>query len=188
MMKKYTEKDIVVYKNFFEPEDFKTILDYLDRPCWGWGHSSALESELRDDKPFWKMQLNQEDFFTKHLFNVIKKKTNEEFSLDRCYANGHTFGTCGNFHTDWKDETGKTALLYANENWEQEWGGKTVFNLDGEYHYTECCPNSLVIFPGAIPHRAEGTTKFFRDLRKTVAWKLVSTNALLNHWLEKTNW
>ena len=53
------------------------------------------------------MQLNQ----SKHLFNVIKKKTNEEFSLDRCYANGHTFGTCGNFHTDWKDETGKTDYM-----------------------------------------------------------------------------
>ena len=65
MMKKYTEKDIVVYKNFFEPEDFKTILDYLDRPNWEWGHSSAIETELRDDKPFWKMKLDEETYFTK---------------------------------------------------------------------------------------------------------------------------
>ena len=48
-MKKYTEKDIVVYKNFFEPEDFKTILDYLDRPCWKWGHSSAIETDTDTD-------------------------------------------------------------------------------------------------------------------------------------------
>ena len=168
-----TQKDIVVYKNFFEPEDFKTILNYLDRPCWKWGHSSALQSESADDKPFWKMQLKEESYFTKHLLDIINKKTEEEFSLDRCYANGHTFGTSGNFHRDWQDETGRTALLYANESWKQEWGGKTVFDLGGEYHYTECCPNSLVIFPGVIPHRAEETTRFFRGLRKTVAWKLV---------------
>ena len=27
-----------------------------------------------------------------------------------------------------KMKLGKQTLLYANENWEQEWGGKTVFN------------------------------------------------------------
>ena len=119
---------------------------------------------------------------------VIKKKTNENFSLDRCYANGHAFGSSGTFHTDWNDETGKTALLYANDTWRQEWGGKTVFNIDGEYHYTEFHPNSLVIFPGLIPHRAEDPTKFFLGLRKTVAWKLISTDIILNHWTDETNW
>ena len=185
MMKKYTEKDIVVYKNFFEPEDFESILDYLDKPNWGWGHTSGVL--YADETPFWNMQLGQEEFFSKHLLDVIKKKTNENFSLDRCYANGHTSGSSGTFHTDWNDETGKTALLYANDNWRQEWGGKTVFNIDGEYHYTEFLPNSLVIFPGLIPHRAEDPTKFFLGLRKTVAWKLCSTDALLNHWIDKVN-
>ena len=41
--------------------------------------------------------------------------------------------------------------------------------------------------PESIPHRAEDPTKFFLGLRKTVAWKLVSTNALLNHWIDKVN-
>ena len=31
-MIKYTEKDIVTYKNFFDPEDFETVLDSLKRP------------------------------------------------------------------------------------------------------------------------------------------------------------
>ena len=186
MMKKYTEKDIVVYKNFFEPKDFESILDHLDKPNWYWGHTSGVV--YADETPFWNMQLGQEEFFSKHLLDVIKKKTNENFSLDRCYANGHTSGSAGTFHTDWHDETGKTALLYANDTWRQEWGGKTVFNIDGEYHYTEFLPNSLVIFPGLIPHRAEDPTKFFLGLRKTVAWKLISTDTLLNHWIDQTNW
>ena len=182
-MIKYTEKDIVVYKNFFETEDFETILDYLNRPMWEWGHFSS-SSKVDNMTHFWKMELSKEDFFNEYLFNIIKKKTNEEFSLTRCYANGHTYGTSGNFHTDWEDGSGRTALLYANDTWRQEWGGKTVYNLNGEYHYTECYPNSLVIFPGIIPHRAEATSRFFTGLRKTVAWKLVSMDAL-DKWLKE---
>ena len=42
--------------------------------------------------------------------------------------------------------------------------------------------------PESIPHRAEDPTKFFLGLRKTVAWKLISTDIILNHWTDETNW
>ena len=58
--------------------------------------------------------------------------------------------------------------------------------LVSKYHYAECYPNSLVIFPGLIPHRAEPTSRFFTGLRKTVAWKLVSTDAL-NKWIKRVS-
>ena len=64
-------------------------------------------------------------------------------------------------------------LLYANDTWKQEWGGKTVFKVNGKYHYKEFIPNSIVLFPGLIPHRAEVTTRFITGLRKTVESKLV---------------
>ena len=184
-MTKYTEKDIVVYKDFLETEDYVTVLDSLRRPMWEWGHTSLHDANATDNvTPFFMMDLSKDKFFCEHLFKIIKQKTNENFVLTRCYANGQTFGQAGNFHTDWDDGTGKTALLYANETWRQEWGGKTAFDINGKYHYTECYPNSLVIFPGLIPHRAEPTSRFFTGLRKTVAWKLVSTDAL-NKWLKK---
>jgi len=184
-MKGYTEKDIVTYNNIFDTKDFETVLDSLKRPAWEWGHNSSLSAK-DNVTPFWRMDLTKDEFFSKHLLKVIKEKTNEDFVLTRCYANGHTYGSSGNFHTDWEDGTGKTALLYANDTWRQEWGGKTAFNVDGKYHYAECYPNSLVIFPGLIPHRAEPTSRFFTGLRKTVAWKLVSTDAL-NKWLKKVS-
>ena len=59
---------------------------------------------------FWKMELSKEEYFSKYLLDVIKKKTNNNFSLDRCYANGHTYGSSGHFHTDWEDGSGRTAL------------------------------------------------------------------------------
>ena len=175
-MKKFNEEDIVTYENFFDPQDFKEISSYLSRPMWKWGHGSLPDGH--PDKPesvtpFWKMELTQDEFFSNYLFDVIKKKTNQDYLLTRCYCNGHTFGSSGNFHIDWKDETGRTVLLYANETWKQEWGGKTVYDIDGKYHYTEFVPNSIVIFPGIIPHRSEITSRIFTGLRKTVAWKLV---------------
>ena len=79
MMKKYTEKDIVVYKNFFEPKDFESILDHLDKP--------ACRCCICRRTPLYAIRSGR--IFSKHLLDVIKKKTNENY---RCYANGHTSG------------------------------------------------------------------------------------------------
>ena len=175
-MQTFTEKDIITYENFFNPEDFKEISNYLNRSMWKWGHG-ALPNGHPDQPelvtPFWKMGLTQEDFFSTYLFDIIKKKTNQDYLLTRCYCNGHTFGSSGNFHIDWNNETGRTVILYANDIWKQEWNGKTVFDINGKYHYIDFVPNSIVIFPGIIPHRAESTSRLFTGLRKTVAWKLV---------------
>ena len=177
-MHTFNESHIITYDNFFEPEDFKSISNYLNRPMWKWGHGSLPDGH--PDKPefatpFWKMDLSAEYFFTNYLFNIISKKTNQRYNLTRCYCNGHTYGTSGIFHEDWHDETGRTVLLYANDTWKQEWGGKTVFDVNGKYYYKEFIPNSIVLFPGIIPHRAESISRFFTGLRKTVAWKLILT-------------
>ena len=175
-MKNFTEEDIITYENFFDQRDFKSISNYLNRPMWKWGTGSLPDGH--PDKPdfatpFWKMDLSKEYFFADYLFKIIMEKTNQKYDITRCYCNGHTHGTSGVFHEDWLDSTGRTVLLYANDTWKQEWGGKTVFNLNGKYHYKEFIPNSIVLFPGIIPHRAEVTTRFFTGLRKTVAWKLI---------------
>ncbi len=171
----FTREDIITIDNFLELEDFNKTLDFLARPKWGWGHGSNPNNP-EYSTPFWKMELTEEQFFHDYIFNLIKKTTNEEYFLTRCYANGHTYGSCGSFHTDWDDDSGRTALLYANDSWMQEWGGKTVFLVNGQCHYIECIPNTLVIFPAIIPHRAEGTSRFFNGLRKTIAWKLTSVH------------
>lgn len=166
----FTESDIVTYHDFFDREDFGSILEYLNRPMWRWGHGSRPISGFYT--PFWQMNLDEDDFFTKYLFNIIEEKTNQKFDLDTCYCNGHMYGTSGLFHEDWNTEKGRTVLLYANRTWKQEWGGKTVFDLNGKYYYHEFIPNSVVVFPGLIQHRAETSNRTFSGLRKTVAWKL----------------
>ena len=124
--------------------------------------------------PFWKIDFAKDTFFKDHLLNKIQEKLETRFKLQHVYANGHTFGTMGDFHRDWNDETGRTFLLYVNNGWSIDWGGHTIFDLgDGKYHYHLPRPNSATFFPGIIPHMAEATSRKFGGLRVTIAWKLL---------------
>ena len=163
------------YSNFFEDTDYRKILDEVSKPKWQFGHGSYHSSDHRSKKgyPFWVMGLEDNLFFTDHLLNIIKEKTNQDYELYDVYANGHTFGTKGSFHVDWNDDRGRTFLFYANDVWDVDWGGKTMFDLGGDYYCHIPNPNSALLFPGMIPHAAEGPTRSFIGLRITIAWKLL---------------
>ena len=171
-----SENDITQYNDVFDKKEFETILEYVARPCWQYGHGSHDEThpEYNNSVPFWAMNLDNEEYFTKYLLNKIQEKTNTKFDLTRVYANGHTFGTKGSFHQDWFDEKGRTFLLYANSTWNVNWGGSTIFNLGNEeYKFCIPKPNSAVLFPGMMYHCADATNRIFTGLRVTIAWKLL---------------
>lgn len=173
---KYSEKDIVQYKKTFSKEDYYKILDKVAEPKWQFGHGSYHPSDKNYHKsyPFWMIDFKEDKFFTEHLLNIIKEKTNQDYELYDVYANGHTFGTKGSFHEDWHDERGRTFLFYANDYWDIEWGGKTAFSFgNGNFYFNIPVPNSSILFPGIIPHAAEATTRSFTGLRITIAWKLL---------------
>lgn len=172
-METFSKNDIIRYDNFFSPKDYEHILVKLEKPKWEYGHGSYPPGHPERQIPFWMMHLGDDFFFTEYLLNIIEEKTNQKYELTAVYCNGHTFGTSGNFHQDWHNDQGRTFLLYANDSWDHEWGGKTVFKLGDTYHYSEFVPNSAILFPGNVSHRAEGTSRLFTGLRKTVAWKLV---------------
>lgn len=166
--------DIKEYSDVFSREDCNRILESVCGPKWYFGHGSLPNG---GGYPFWRVDLHEEEFFTKYLLNIIEEKTNQKYELYDVYANGHTFGTQGSFHKDWHDERGRTFLFYVNEAWKLEWGGKTIFdfgNGDSYFHFPK--PNSAILFPGIIPHTAEGTSRSFTGLRVTIAWKLLLKN------------
>ena len=167
-----TEQDILTYENFLSPEDWQKMQTYLREGRWEFGALSNIPNKDKMYFPFWYMALKQK-FFTVHLLKIINDKINDNYLLNRCYCNGMTYGQDGDFHIDDNSPNSQTALLYANEEWKQEWGGKTVFGLEDKYHYVEPIPNSLIIFPSNIYHRAESVTRYYTGLRTTVAWKLI---------------
>jgi SM-20-related protein len=78
-------------------------------------------------------------------------------TLYRMYCNNNVYGDMSYPHRDCQPERAHdlTAVFYANERWEQDWGGETLF-YDDEGDAVACVsprPNRLALFHGAILHR-----------------------------------
>ena len=170
-----TMNDITQYNDFFSFNEVRKIESKLEEPKWRFGHGSHVDQYNRSKGiPFWRMDLLEDSYFSDYLLNIIREKTQQYYDLYDVYANGHTFGTQGEFHVDWYESNGRTLIYYANPKWRPEWGGKTIFlHKDKELEYINPIPNSAILFPGEIPHMAESTTRLFTDLRVTIAWKLI---------------
>lgn len=166
-------KPIKRYNNVFSLNDVEKIRKDMSDKGWQFGNGSNPIGKGTPGYPFWIKDLCDYSFYTEHLLNIIQELTQQEYKLYRVYANGHTFGTQGNFHVDWYDSSGRTFLYYANEMWKPEWGGKTIFNLNNQCEYYDPFPNSAICFPGEISHMAEGLSRSFIGLRVTIAWKLL---------------
>lgn len=158
------------YNNPFDRESRSHIVSDVLGSNWAFGHGSHQNKKTF---PFWIINLKDNSFYSEYLLNIIQEKTQQEYELYDVYANGHTFGTMGDFHVDWHDSRGRTFLYYANDNWKPEWCGKTIFNMNGDIQYEPFIPHSAILFPGEIPHMAEGVSRAFSGLRVTIAWKLI---------------
>lgn len=173
-MQSYSVEDIVEYPNVFSSVDHSSIFRYTQLDKWAWGHKSEHNKDTMP--PFWYMELSEEKFFSKHLLSKIQETTNQEFLLERVYANGQTYGMRGKPHVDGHVDTCRTFLYYPMDSWDVQWGGKTAFIIPTEtgnkYHYVIPEPNKAVLFPGQIYHWAEETTRTFGGLRVSIAWKL----------------
>jgi SM-20-related protein len=91
------------------------------------------------------------------LSRVASSFPRETFAVTRTYCNSNVYGDMSYPHRDAspKRRSDLTALYYANERWEQEWGGETIF-YDATGDAVVCVtpkPNRLVLFRGWIEHR-----------------------------------
>lgn len=161
-------------------EDLYTKLKLT--PGWSFiGHSTTPN----DGYTFWHLNLMNDMFFTKTVFNKICKLSNKNFTLLRCYANGQSYGQPGNFHIDGEHTYDYTFLIYINPVWDVKYGGATVFCKSKEgidtyyegtskYEYSTFYPkpNTGLLFCGTTYHMALEPNRHFKDLRITVAYKL----------------
>ena len=165
----FTSDDIITYEDLFSESERETIRAYLNRPMWNWGHKSSHDSK---SAPFWNMLLNKDKYFTDYLFNKIQAITGDDLILERCYANGNTFGLPGDIHQDSSSEKGVTFMYYANYDWDERFGGKTAFIFENETKYILPNKGKCVYFPGLIPHYAEEVARLFAGIRITIVWKM----------------
>lgn len=160
--------DIKCYKDIFNQEDWNNIYKKLDTAGWRFGQYSNEDKE--GEIGFWIYDLREDEFFTDYLFKKLCSVLDKDFKLAHVYANGQTVGQDGSFH---QDDSVYTCLLYANPYWEIEWGGKTIFKMEGgEPASVSPRPRSAVLFDSKLFHYGEAPYSRCRDLRVTVAYKL----------------
>lgn len=167
-------RGIKTFYNLLNKQDYDSIQNDMLQSGWKFGHGSYAPGDRRRKYPFWIRELKDDPYYSEYLLNIIKESTQQDYELYDVYANGHTFGTQGDFHVDWYDDSERTFLFYANEGWTPEYNGKTVFNIGkGDYYYHLPVGNSAIMFNGMIPHMSEGVSRSFTGLRVTIAWKLL---------------
>jgi len=154
-------------------EEVQTCDNILRGFGWRFGFKSDVkDSEQQQNIPFWKLPLDNEPFFTEHMFNLVKERTEMDFELLEVYCNGQTYGQDGHPHIDNVHGETHTFLYYATQNWNLTWGGQTVFLVDGQRIGIDPRPNSSILFASSLMHYGEAYNQFCRDLRMTVCYKL----------------
>ena len=126
---------------------------------------------------FWYLDLSNEEFFTKTVFEKICKDTGIDWLLHRVYANGQTHGLPGDLHQDAIGEEPEryfTLLYYSHGRWEPQWGGHTMFSDPATEQVLSVypTPNTAVFFDSTILHAGLDPSRHCRNLRVTVAFKL----------------
>ena len=154
-------------------EEVQTCDNILRGFGWRFGFKSDVkDSEQQQNIPFWKLPLDNEPFFTEHMFNLVKERTEMDFELLEVYCNGQTYGQDGHPHIDNVHGETHTFLYYATQNWNLTWGGQTVFLVDDQRIGIDPRPNSSILFASNLMHYGEAYNQFCRDLRMTVCYKL----------------
>jgi len=166
-------ENITRFSAVYTQQEHQLVIDKtLNAKTWQF---AGFSNEPNSTK-FWFLDLGNDSFFTKLSLDRIQTLTNQEFELDRVYANGQTHGLSGDMHQDviGGDDSYKTFLYYVGPTWLPEWGGATVFHdphkADIFFNYPQ--PNTGVIFNSNILHQGQEPTRQCKELRVTVAWKL----------------
>ena len=174
-----TIEDVILYTDVFSRENYNQIYVYgLNAKKWG-----LQRSHPNDQNIFLKMDLDED--FSKVLFPEVLKKIGNNFNLNRVYINGQYFGMPGYPHNDDNSPDAYTFLVYLNSNWDVLWGGQTIFMnkyaekngsiVKHNEHLKIVYPskNLGVFFPSNLVHYAESPTKDCKQLRMTIAFKMI---------------
>jgi hypothetical protein len=166
--------NVEILPNFLEIPDWIQSVTLTERSSrWKFDGLTQDEQGIK----FWYLDLSNEEFFTKKMFDKICRDTNINWRLHRVYANGQTHGLPGDLHQDAiGEEPGRyfTLLYYSHGRWEPQWGGHTMFSdpVTEQVLSVYPTPNTAVFFDSTILHAGLDPTRHCRNLRVTVAFKL----------------
>ena len=176
------------YSEVFDPDTRRDVYAFLHQPGWETGWKSNTQRDAYSflhkhyaghRKPSDRVydcadELKQTTPLIYSAWLQVRDKVFAGHTLVRCYANGMAYGMDGTVHTDAIGTGNFTAVYYPHERWSPNWGGETMFYNSQENRVVSCFyprPNSMVVFDGRIPHRANGVTRSYAGMRITLMFK-----------------
>jgi SM-20-related protein len=180
------------FKDVFEEDMRRSIYEFLLLPGWetGWKSNSKRDAYSFLHKHFagWRRKGDKgavEVYDCEKELEIaapvpyaawlnIKERLFPGHKLVRCYANGMAYGMDGTVHSDAHHPGNYTAVYYPHERWSPNWGGETIFYTKEEDRVIDCNfprPNSMVVFDGRMPHRANGVSRSYTGVRITLMFK-----------------
>lgn len=164
------------FHDVYEKEDLEKIQEVIKEGGWSLHH--------RFEKfPLKHAQKHLDDeFFTVHLFNKIKKRLNlaDSTPLVRVYMNYYFPGMCGSWHQDNYRSDFYTFTTYVTDIPKEDldlYGGNLDIKTENDDAILSFPPetNSGVLFPCTAWHRGQGSSPYYKDVRKcrvVLTWKM----------------
>jgi Rps23 Pro-64 3,4-dihydroxylase Tpa1-like proline 4-hydroxylase len=167
-------KDIKVYDGLVSTQTMKEIYHLVRESRYGTTEKDY--PQLPDDQKMLSCNLEMDN---KSLFQLAKSVSekipnNEDYYLERVYVNAYTSSDSPRPHQDTNDNSGLTILYYANDDWNWEYGGETVFFNDAMDVVKAVLPRPgrVVIFNSILYHCARSQNNLGPKFRYTIAFKL----------------
>jgi len=164
---------IKIIDDFFTNDILIEIKNFITNAAW---QNQNIERLVLDDgdKPFYRIDLNNNVFYTIFLFKIIEEKLNKKIGLDRVYIVGQNCYQYNVFHVDCNCKNKITFCYYINIG-KAEFGDLYI-KLPNEQKIIciEPVTNRGVFFPATYIH--SGSSYETNDLRICVAWKLILLN------------
>lgn len=182
---------IKIIDNFFSDKILKKIIDYFNTIPWNCQCDKDKNVNLNSDRPYWRIELENEIFFNSELKNIIEQYFNllskdslfmtslknvnrhVKLKLKRIYAVGQTYGQDSNFHIDDENTKTFTFCFYINSFEHINDDGLFYLRIPNEKYIITVEPimNRAVIFPSNYRHKGCGLNRCSDHFRICIAWK-----------------
>lgn len=181
---------IEIFNNAVSPELFAKIRDQYTKVPYKFGWDSNKDQpagKLFHYAPYVEQNYYHRTDVTKYLsehplllqaWSELRDKGvfSNNARLLRCYFNLQVYGQESALHRDsWEwHEHDSTAVIYlVPDDWDETWGGGTIVNTR-DVSFTGCLPKAdrAVVFPAALPHRAEPLSKRCLQSRTVLVFKV----------------
>ncbi len=157
------------------PSEARTLSNFFDHKTYS---RSIADKTSTGTVKQWVYNFSKEDlqgFEEKMIRDEISKHYDvKKFRFQNAICNVYSYGDVCFTHVDfYRTRPGITALIFANDIWEKDWGGEIMFfkkNDEAVYAITPK-PGRLLLFHGFLKHRGGVPSRHCYEARKTFVLK-----------------